>query len=174
MYCFFFVSAIETLIVVACHVLFVTTVWISENELRESINIIIMMHHHDAQLSTCSCCTLLLIRHATNCCYQHSSSSRVRATCPLAYNFFGRARTLLRLVYIRVYRGKARKKNRKKNTRTTPTAAELAPPHYGRYRVLLTFLELLMWASSEATTATERYLNGRASSVSLLRVAAAL
>ena len=44
-YCtvFFFVSAIETLIVVACHVLFVTTVWISENELRESINIIIMM-----------------------------------------------------------------------------------------------------------------------------------
>ena len=40
---FFFVSAIETLIVVACHVLFVTTVWISENELRESINIIIMM-----------------------------------------------------------------------------------------------------------------------------------
>ena len=37
---FFFVSAIETLIiVVACHVLFVTTVWISENELRESINI---------------------------------------------------------------------------------------------------------------------------------------
>ena len=43
LYCFFFVSAIETLIVVACHVLFVTTVWISENELRESINIIIMM-----------------------------------------------------------------------------------------------------------------------------------
>ena len=44
-YCtvFFFVSAIETLIVVAGHVLFVTTVWISENELRESINIIIMM-----------------------------------------------------------------------------------------------------------------------------------
>ena len=43
-YCtvFFFVSAIETLIVVACHVLFVTTVSISENELRES-NIIIMM-----------------------------------------------------------------------------------------------------------------------------------
>ena len=40
---FFFVSAIETLIVVVCHVLFVTTVWISENELRESINIIIMM-----------------------------------------------------------------------------------------------------------------------------------
>ena len=36
---FVFVSAIETLIVVACHVLFVTTVWISENELRESINI---------------------------------------------------------------------------------------------------------------------------------------
>ena len=36
---FFFVSAIETLIVVACHVLFVTTIWISENELRESINI---------------------------------------------------------------------------------------------------------------------------------------
>ena len=36
---FFFVSAIETLIVVACHVLFVTTVWISENELRASINI---------------------------------------------------------------------------------------------------------------------------------------
>ena len=35
----FFVSAIETLIVVARHVLFVTTVWISENELRESINI---------------------------------------------------------------------------------------------------------------------------------------
>ena len=43
LYCFFFVSAIETLIVVACHVLFVTTVLISENELRESINIIIMM-----------------------------------------------------------------------------------------------------------------------------------
>ena len=43
MYCFFFVSAIESFIVVACHVLFVTTVWISENELRESINIIIMM-----------------------------------------------------------------------------------------------------------------------------------
>ena len=41
LYCFF-VSAIETVIVVACHVLFVTTVWISENELRES-NIIIMM-----------------------------------------------------------------------------------------------------------------------------------
>ena len=40
---FFFVSAIETLIVVVCHVLFVTTVWISEDELRESINIIIMM-----------------------------------------------------------------------------------------------------------------------------------
>ena len=40
---FVFVPAIETLIVVACHVLFVTTVWISENELRESINIIIMM-----------------------------------------------------------------------------------------------------------------------------------
>ena len=39
----FVVSAIETLIVVACHVLFVTTVWISENELRESISIIIMM-----------------------------------------------------------------------------------------------------------------------------------
>ena len=39
----FFVSAIETLIVVACHVFFVTTVWISENEIRESINIIIMM-----------------------------------------------------------------------------------------------------------------------------------
>ena len=36
---FVFVSAIETLIVVACHVLFVTMVWISENELRESINI---------------------------------------------------------------------------------------------------------------------------------------
>ena len=36
---FFFVSAVETLIVVACHVLYVTTVWISENELRESINI---------------------------------------------------------------------------------------------------------------------------------------
>ena len=43
LYCFFFVSAIATLIVVVCHVLFVTTVWISENELRESINIIIMM-----------------------------------------------------------------------------------------------------------------------------------
>ena len=43
LYSFFFVSAIETLIVVVCHVLFVTTVWISENELRESINIIIMM-----------------------------------------------------------------------------------------------------------------------------------
>ena len=42
--CFcFFVSVIETLIVVACHVLFVTTVWISENELRESFNIIIIM-----------------------------------------------------------------------------------------------------------------------------------
>ena len=40
---FFFVSAIETLIVVVCHLLFVTTVWISEKELRESINIIIMM-----------------------------------------------------------------------------------------------------------------------------------
>ena len=40
---FFVVSAIDTLIVVACHVLFVTTVWISENELRESINIIMMM-----------------------------------------------------------------------------------------------------------------------------------
>ena len=43
LYVFSFVSAIETLIVVVCHVLFVTTVWISENELRESINIIIMM-----------------------------------------------------------------------------------------------------------------------------------
>ena len=42
LHCYFFVSAIETLSVVACHVLFVTTVWISENELRES-NIIIMM-----------------------------------------------------------------------------------------------------------------------------------
>ena len=42
-YCFFFVSAIETLSVVACHVLFFTTVWISENELRESINIIMML-----------------------------------------------------------------------------------------------------------------------------------
>ena len=62
---------------------------------------------------------------------------------------------------------------KEKNKPTTPTAAELAPPHYGRYRALLTFLELL-WASSEATTATERYPNGRASSVSLLRVAAAL
>ena len=30
-------------LVVACHVLFVTTVWITESELRESINIIIMM-----------------------------------------------------------------------------------------------------------------------------------
>ena len=40
---FFLVSAIETLIVVACHVLLVTTVRISENELGESINIIIMM-----------------------------------------------------------------------------------------------------------------------------------
>ena len=95
----------------------------------------------------------------------------MRATCPLAYNFFGRARTLLRLVY--KYRGKARKKKRK-NTPTTPTAAELAPPHYGRYRALLTFLELLLWASIEATTATDRYPNGRASSVSLLPVAAAL
>ena len=43
LYCFFLVSAIETLIVVACHVLFVTTVWISENEIRESINIIMML-----------------------------------------------------------------------------------------------------------------------------------
>ena len=43
LYCFFFVSAIETLVVVACHVSFVTTVCISESELRESINIIIMM-----------------------------------------------------------------------------------------------------------------------------------
>ena len=43
LYRFFFVSAIETLIVVACHVSFVTTVWTSENELRESINIIIIM-----------------------------------------------------------------------------------------------------------------------------------
>ena len=40
---FLFVSAIETLIVVACHVLFVATVWISENELRESNNIIMML-----------------------------------------------------------------------------------------------------------------------------------
>ena len=39
----FFVSAIETPIVVACNVLFVTTVGISENELRQSIKIIIMM-----------------------------------------------------------------------------------------------------------------------------------
>ena len=62
----------------------------------------------------------------------------------------------------------------RKNAPTTPTAAELAPPHYGRYRVLLTLLELLLWASSEATTATDRYPNGRTSSVSLLRVAAAL
>ena len=52
---------------------------------------------------------------------------------------------------------------KEKNTPTTPTAAELAPPHYGRYRALLTFLELLMWAGSEATTATDRYPNGRAS-----------
>ena len=40
---FFFVSVIEPLIVVVCHVLFVTTVWISENELCESINIIMML-----------------------------------------------------------------------------------------------------------------------------------
>ena len=46
LYCSFFVSAIETLIVVACHVLFVTTVWISENELRESINIIMLITAH--------------------------------------------------------------------------------------------------------------------------------
>ena len=65
-------------------------------------------------------------------------------------------------------------RRKEKNTPTTPTAAELAPPHYGRYRALLTFLELLLWASSEATTATDRYPNGRTSSVSLLRVAAAL
>ena len=64
-----------------------------------------------------------------------------------------RARTLLRLVYI--YRGKARKK-KSKNTPTTPTAAELPPPYYGRYRALLTFLELLLWASIEATTATDK------------------
>ena len=73
-----------------------------------------------------------------------------------------------------IYTEEKPERRKEKNTPTTPTAAELAPPHYGRYRVLLTFLELLMWASSEATTATERYLNGRASSVSLLRVAAAL
>ena len=36
---FYYVSVIETLIVVVCNVWFVTTVWISENELRESINI---------------------------------------------------------------------------------------------------------------------------------------
>ena len=95
----------------------------------------------------------------------------MRATCQLAYKFFGTARTLLRLVYI--YRGKARKKKRK-NAPTTPTAAKLAPPHYGRYRAFLTLVELLMWASSEATTATDRYPNRRASSVSLLHVAAAL
>ena len=45
LYCFFFVSAIETLVVVACHVLFVTTVWMSENELRESINIYLSLIH---------------------------------------------------------------------------------------------------------------------------------
>ena len=61
-----------------------------------------------------------------------------------------------------------------KNTPTTPTAAELASSYYGRYRALLTFLELLLWASVEATTATDRYSNGRASQVSLLPVAAAL
>ena len=84
-----------------------------------------------------------------------------------------------------VYTEEKPERRKEKNTPTTPTAAELAPPHYGRYRVLLTFLELLMWASSEATTATDRYPNGRASpqldrypngrvsSVSLLRVAAA-
>ena len=165
----FFASAIETLIVVACHVLFVTTVWILENELGESVDIILIMLISSHVLVVLY--QVLLIRHATNCCYQHSSSSRVRATCPLAYNFFGRARTLLRLVYI--YRGKARKK-KEKNTPTTPAAGQLAPPHYGRYRALLTFLELLMWASSGATTATDRYPNGRASSVSFLRVAAAL
>ena len=128
-------------------------------------------HHHDAHLSTCSCCTLLLIRHATNCCYQYSNSSRVRATCSLAYNFFGRARTLLVLC---IYTEEKPERRKEKNIPTTPTAAELAPPHYGRYHALLTFLELLLWASSEVTTATDGYPNGRASSVSLLRVAAAL
>ena len=73
-----------------------------------------------------------------------------------------------------IYAEEKPERRKEKNTPTTPTAAELAPPHYGRYPALLTFVELLMWASSEATTATDRYPNGRASSVSLLRVAAAL
>ena len=54
------VSAIETLIVVACHVLFFTTVWISENELRESIKIIIMMLISAHVLVLYSCFDMLL------------------------------------------------------------------------------------------------------------------
>ena len=75
-----------------------------------------------------------------------------------------RARTLLRLLYIYT---EEKPEKKVKNTPTTPTAAELAPSYYGRYRALLTFLELLLWASVEATTATDRYSNGRASQVSL-------
>ena len=81
---------------------------------------------------------------------------------------------LVLLFVLCIYTEEKPERRKEKNTPTTPTAAELAPPHYGRYRALLTFLELLLWASSEATTATDRYPNGRASSISLLRVAAAL
>ena len=68
-----------------------------------------------------------------------------------------------------IYTEETSERRKEKNTPTTPTAAELDRPHYGRHRALLNFLELLLWASSEATTATDRYPNGRAS-----RVAAAL
>ena len=73
------------------------------------------------------------------------------------------ARTLLRLLCIYTKEKPERRKVKNTPTTCTPTAAELAPPYYGRYRALLTFLELLLWASIEATTATDRYPNGRAS-----------
>ena len=75
----------------------------------------------------------------------------------------GHVRGLVLFVVVCIYTEDKPERRNVKNTPTTPTAAELAPPYYGRYRALLTFLELLLWASIEATTATDRYPNGRAS-----------
>ena len=75
----------------------------------------------------------------------------------------GHVRGLVLFFVVSIYTEEKPERRKVKNTPTTPTAAELAPPYYGRYRALLTFLELLLWASIEATTATDRYPNGRAS-----------
>ena len=75
----------------------------------------------------------------------------------------GHVRGLVLFVVVCIYTEDKPERRNVKNTPTTPTAAELAPPHYGRYRSFLTFLGLLLWASIEATTATDRYPNGRAS-----------